>query len=329
MPSGPCTSSSTGPSRSPGLWAYGSLWYHQRHPPGMPPVGDLGERAPHNLEMGGGLPCAGNCARGPPPHSGRGRGGGLGTGGPSPPQRCRPRLRRVAASSNADDIEAVAVGAASLQGTVPTTEEWLHITGQDVCVEKSCPRVQGEQRAPAGVPILLEATFRQLGVDVAIVGSRFRGPVLSRRLEAGRTAPRHLPHLSTYDRRERVVNTMATPQALHGVAVASVTDPDMWRLETAVVRALWRPTRLSRAKENVFTVVCKGHRVSPILHTRYERLLWLARVARPPGVTRVVSHAFWELGGRPPGTGPVGSALQTAATLGWSPRDGRWCWDVP
>ena len=25
----------------------------------------------------------------------------------------------------------------------------------------------------------------------------------------------------------------------------------------------------------------------------------------------------------------MGHALQTAATLGWSPREGWWCWDVP
>ena len=64
-----------------------------------------------------------------------------------------------------------------------------------------------------------------------------------------------------------------------------MTDPDLRGLETAVVRALWGATRLSRAKEIVFTVLSKGHRVSPVMHTWYERLLWLARVARRPGVT--------------------------------------------
>ena len=88
-------------------------------------------------------------------------------------------------------------------------------------------------------------------------------------------------------------------------------------------------TRLSRAKEIIFTVLSKGHRVSPVMHMRYGRLLWLARVARRPGVTQVSTRAVWELGGRPPGTGPVGRALRTVATLGRSPREGSWCWDVP
>ena len=114
-----------------------------------------------------------------------------------------------------------------------------------------------------------------------------------------------------------------------GVAVASVTEPDLRGLETAVVRALWGATRLSRAKEIIFTVLSKGHRVSPVMHTRYERLLWLARVARRPGVTQVFTQAIWESGGRPPVMGPVGCVLRTVATLGWSPREGWWCWDVP
>ena len=138
-----------------------------------------------------------------------------------------------------------------------------------------------------------------------------------------------LPHLSTYNRRERAITTLVTPLALHGVAVASVTEPDLRALETAVVRALWGPARVSRAKEVIFTVLSKGHRVSPMMHTRYERLLWLARLARLPGVTQVFAQAIWESGARPPRTGPVRRALRTATSLGWTPQEGSWCWDVP
>ena len=139
------------------------------------------------------------------------------------------------------------------------------------------PRGTGRPGGPApGVLIPLAATFGQLGVDVAIGGSRITGPVLSRRLEAGRGALRHLPHLSPYDHPERAINTLVTTLTLHAVAVASMTDPDLWGLETAVVRALWGATRLSQAKEIVFTVLSKARRVSLIMHTRYDRLLWLA-----------------------------------------------------
>ena len=63
-----------------------------------------------------------------------------------------------------------------------------------------------------------------------------------------------------------------------------MTYLDLRGLETAVVRALWGATRLSRDKEIVFSVLSKGHRISPLMHTRCERLMWLARVARRPGV---------------------------------------------
>ena len=58
------------------------------------------------------------------------------------------------------------------------------------------------------------------------------------------------------------------------------------------MRALWGPKRFSWAKEIVFSVLSKGHRVSPMTHTRYERLLWLARVARWPGVTQIFTQAI-------------------------------------
>ena len=142
---------------------------------------------------------------------------------------------------------------------------------------------------------------------------------------------RHAPPVPSLDvwPAGAALSTLVTPPALHGVAVASVTDPELRGFETAVVRALWGPARVSRAKEVIFTVLSKGHRVSPIMHTRYERLFWLARQARRLGVTQVFAQAIWESGALPPGTGPVGRALRTAASLGWTPHEGWWCWEVP
>ena len=190
-------------------------------------------------------------------------------------------------------------------------------------MDKSCSWVQGEQGALAvpvwGGPIPLVTTFRQLGVDIAIGGSKTTGPVLSRRLEAGRSALRRLPHLSTYDRQEQAISTLVTPLALHGAAVASVTEPDLRGLETAVVRALWGPARVSRAKEVIFTILSKGHRVSPVMHTRYERLLRLARLARRPGVTQVFAQAIM---GPPTRDGPGGARASHGGLPGLDPAPG-------
>ena len=62
---------------------------------------------------------------------------------------------------------------------------------------KSCSSVMGEQGALAvlrrGGPIPLAASFRKLGIDIAVGGSKSTGPVLSPRLEAGRSALLRLP----------------------------------------------------------------------------------------------------------------------------------------
>ena len=123
---------------------------------------------------------------------------------------------------------------------------------------------------------------------------------------AGAPSPPPPPPLSTSDRRERAISILVTTLVLHGVAVASVMDPHLRGLETTVVRALWGATCLSKAKEIVFLVLSKGHRVSPVMHTHYERLLWLARVARRPGVTQVFTQAIWGSRGRAPNGGHLG-----------------------
>ena len=299
-----------------------------RHPPGVPPVGDPGECAHHDMEMGGGLPTpSGVRTNGrPPAGSGQGRGGRPGTGGPAPPQGCRPRLRRAGVVGLRGRHPGGALGAAAHEDTVPATEEWLRITGQDVRMDKSCSWVQGEQGAPAVllrvVPIPLATTFRHLGVNIAIGGSKAVGPVLSRRLEAGRSALRRLPHLSTYNRRERAISTLVTPLALNGVAVVSVTEPNLRGVETAVVRALWGPARVSRAKELLFTVLSKGHRVSPIMHMRYERLLWLARLARRPEGHAGLCPGYLGVGGPPTRDGPVGARAPHGGLPGLDPARG-------
>ena len=58
-------------------------------------------------------------------------------GAPLPLKDAGPGYAALGSSGYADDTQAVALGAASLQGTVPTTEEWLQVTGQDVRVDKS------------------------------------------------------------------------------------------------------------------------------------------------------------------------------------------------
>ena len=227
----------------------------------------------------------------------------------------------------------MAPGTAALQRTAPRKEAWLTLTGHDVRVDKSCSGSQGEGGAQAvllrGLPIRASDCVRQLGVDVAVGGARSTGPVLVRRLEAGRSVLRRLPHLPTFQWRVHAVSTLVKPLSLHAVAVALVTDRDLRGLETMVLQAVWRATRLSCAKEVVFVVLTQGHGISPVMHTRYERVLWMTRIARTPRPVQVLVQAIWESGLRPPRIGPFGLALHVVRLLGWQPLEGWWSWVVP
>ena len=50
-----------------------------------------------------------------------------------------------------------------------------------------------------------------------------------------------------------------------------------------------------------------------------------------PGRRRYFSRRFGSTSPPPPPscTGPVGRTLHVLSTLGWLPREGWWCWDVP
>ena len=139
--------------------------------------------------------------------------------------------------------------------------------------------------------------------------------MLAQRLEAGRSVLRCLPRLLVFQRRVRAVSTL-TPLALHGVAVAPVTDQDLLGRDTMVLRAVWGATRLSRAKEVVFVVLTPGHRISPVMHTRYERVLWMAPIAHTPGPIQILVQAIWDSDRQPPTTGPFRHALHVVRLLG-------------
>ena len=160
-----------------------------------------------------------------------------------------PGLVALGASGYADDAEAVVPGAAALQRTSPTTEAWLTLTGQDVRVDKSCSWSQGGggiSGIAARPPHTGGGMFPPIGVGVAVGGARDTGPVLARRLDARRSVLRRLPHLPAFQGRVRAASTLVTPLALHGVAVAPVTDWNLLGPETMVLQAVWGAMRTQR-----------------------------------------------------------------------------------
>ena len=100
--------------------------------------------------------------------------------------------------------------------------------------------------------------------------------------------PRHMPHITTLQRHSMVAGSLAMAVALHGLQLADIADVDLVRLETQIVCAIWGPTGPGRAKEVVFSLLNPSHRASPMMWTKYERLLWLAQLARVPGTAQVL-----------------------------------------
>ena len=191
-------------------------------------------------------------------------------------------------------------------------------------------REQAQPMRLLGAPIPIEGEFRRLGIGIRVNPERGTGPLLQQRMERGGSVLPRGPHLATYHRRSVVAGGLAMAVALHGVELADVSDVDLARLETRTVRAIWGPMRPGRAKEVVYCLLSQGHRTSPVMRTKYDRLTWLARVARVPGATQVLLQAVWECREPPPPlTGPAGRALRTARALGWVPQGWWWKWSVP
>ena len=130
--------------------------------------------------------------------------------------------------------------------------------------------------APRG-PHPAGSTFRQLGVHIVIGGPKTTGPVLSRRMEAGRSALCRLPHLPIYDRLERAISTLVTPLALllrrpftHVDFVAK--RHDSWRFQhpffaSKKSKSFFRPTPRVFSSWNTTTspfVAFRGAHIHPL-----------------------------------------------------------------
>ena len=93
---------------------------------------------------------------------------------------------------------------------------------------------------------------------------------------------RRMPQITSLQRRSTVAGLLAMVAA-HGVQLADTADIGLAQLETQTVRAIWGPTRPSRAMEVVFSLLPPGHCTSPVMRTKYERLVWMAQLGPHAG----------------------------------------------
>ena len=151
---------------------------------------------------------------------------------------------------------------------------------------------------------------------------RGTGPLLPRRIGEAKKALNKIRTIpGGFDRKATVAAVMIVAAALFGVDASS--------LESAIMGAIWGPSRPCRAKEIVFTLLLPGHRVPLSMVMPYRRICWLAHLARNPGTAQTVAQAIWEGTQSPKPIGPPGRALQEFRRLGWRSMRGWWPWSLP
>ena len=181
-----------------------------------------------------------------------------------------------------------------------------------------------------GVRIPTQKEFRQLGVGVRTVPRRGTGPLLHKRIYEGKAALRKTRTIpGGFDRKATVAAVMIVAATLFGVELADVAPRDVSSLESAIMTAIWGPSRPCKAKEVVIALLLPGHRVAPSMVVPYKRMCWLAHIARAPGTAQIVTQAIWEQTAKPKGTGPLGRALQEFRRLGRRTVRGWWGWSMP
>ena len=234
----------------------------------------------------------------------------------------------------ADDTQAMTRTSQDRQDVCDRTAEWLQITGQDVRPDKSGAWALGATAADAparlrGLEIPNKDEFRQLGVGIRVEARRGTGPLLQTRMDRAKAILRRIGCIPVLRQRATALGTLALAKALWGSELAEVGEADMRALDSLAAIALWGPTRVSRNREVLWSVLTPGHRVAPSWRAQYQRLLWLAQASATTGTVQVLVQAVLEEHPRPPLTGPVGRALQDTRRLGWVALEGWWKWRLP
>ena len=182
---------------------------------------------------------------------------------------------RIYAIGYADDTYGVGGETGSLKRPLEATQKWIVDTGQGVNSKKSVAfsteDPEGREDLKIGgdtIPRVEE--FRCLGVGIRMSPSPDTGPLLAGRMKrAGELLSRLYGVQGDTYRKAEAAATLALSTGMYGVEVAMVREVDLMKLETAVLRAVWGTSRQSRAKEVLFAVLLKGHRVSPVMRAKY------------------------------------------------------------
>ena len=245
----------------------------------------------------------------------------------------------ISAEGYADDMYMLTIHILLLLAMLVATSKWLKLMGQEVNAKKllAFSATSKVRRKPQpleatldGVQMPAHQEFRRLGVGVRTMPRRGTGPVLQRRVGEAKKAlkkTRTIP--GGFNRKATVAAIIIIAAALFGVELADISQRDASSLESAIMGAIWGPSRPCRAKEIVSTLLLLGQRVAPSMVIPYRRMCWLAHLACSPGTAQTVAEAIWEGTQSPKPTSPLKRALHEFRRLGWRSMRGWWQWSLP
>ena len=154
----------------------------------------------------------------------------------------------ISAEGYADDTYMLTIHLLSLLAMLVATNKWLKVTGQQVNGKKSLAflATSKARRKPEaleatldGVQMPVQQEFRQLGIGVRTVPRRGTGPLLQRRIEEAKKAPKKTRTIpGGVDRKATVASVMIIAAALFGVELADISQRDAGSLESAIMGAI-------------------------------------------------------------------------------------------
>ena len=122
-----------------------------------------------------------------------------------------------------------------------------------------------------GAPLPVEEEFCWLGIGIRVQPEQGTGPLLQKQMEWSASVFTCMPQLATSHQRSIVARSLALAVAMHGVEPA---DIDLARLKTRTIEAIRGLLRPGWAKEVVYCLLSQGHRTSPIMRMKYDKLAW-------------------------------------------------------
>ena len=175
-----------------------------------------------------------------------------------------------------------------------------------------------------------ETEFRSFGVGVCTTESVASGPLILKHIgKASALMDRIRGVQGDFDDTCKVVATMVNATGLHASEIVAISQKDIRPFESRVLKAIWGASRPGRAKEILFCLMCKGHRIAPSLLVPYGCAVWLGRLCKTRGPAMIRAQAVWEENPLTRKSGPFGRALKTLHDWGRRPLSDWWEWKVP